>query len=158
RRLVPRAGRVLRRTRSDGPGRSAARGLPRTADAADAVTPSGTGMPRRWAVVGATRSGMSDLALDFAERLRAQGYGADSVNDDAMVLYRGMDIGTAKVAVDVRRGIRHHLFDVREVTDEAAVAWFQLLARRVIGEIHARGADAVLVGGSVLYVSSVIFD
>src|SRR5690606_19833642 len=57
-----------------------------------------------------------------------------------------------------RRGIPHHLFDVREVTDEAAVAWFQPLARRVIGEIHARGADAVLVGGSGLYVSSVIFD
>lgn len=122
------------------------------------MTPSGTGTPRLWAVVGATGTGKSDLALDIAERLRAQGNAAEIVNADAMQLYRGMNIGTAKLAVDERRGIPHHLFDVREVTDEAAVAWFQPLARRVIGEIHARGADAVLVGGSGLYVSSVIFD
>ncbi|MEJ1091843.1 tRNA (adenosine(37)-N6)-dimethylallyltransferase MiaA [Microbacterium istanbulense] len=114
--------------------------------------------PRLWAVVGATGTGKSDLALDLAEALRAQGNPAEIVNADAMQLYRGMDIGTAKLPVRERRGIPHHLFDVREVTDEAAVAWYQPLARRAVADIHGRGGDAILVGGSGLYVSSVIFD
>ena len=114
--------------------------------------------PRLWAVVGATGTGKSDLALDLAEALRAQGNPAEIVNADAMQLYRGMDIGTAKLPVHERRGIPHHLFDVREVTDEAAVAWSQPLARRAGADIHGRGGDAILVGGSGLYVSSVIFD
>ncbi|MDQ0613098.1 tRNA dimethylallyltransferase [Microbacterium sp. W4I4] len=114
--------------------------------------------PRLWAVVGATGTGKSDLALDLAERLRSLGNPAEIVNADAMQLYRGMDIGTAKLAVDERRGIPHHLFDVREVIDEAAVAWYQPIARAAVHDIHARGGDAILVGGSGLYVSSVIFD
>jgi len=69
-----------------------------------------------------------------------------------------MDIGTAKLAPHERRGIPHHLFDVREVQEEAAVAWYQPLARSVITDIQRRGADAILVGGSGLYVSSVVFD
>ncbi|WP_298038096.1 tRNA (adenosine(37)-N6)-dimethylallyltransferase MiaA [uncultured Microbacterium sp.] len=113
---------------------------------------------RLWAVVGATGTGKSDLALDLAEVLRAQGNPAEIVNADAMQLYRGMDIGTAKLAIDERRGIPHHLFDVREVTEEAAVAWYQPLARAAIEEIFTRGGDAILVGGSGLYVSSVIYD
>jgi len=75
-----------------------------------------------------------------------------------MQLYRGMDIGTAKLPVAERRGIRHHLLDVLDVTAEAAVAWYQERARAAIGDIHSRGADAILVGGSGLYVSSAIFD
>ena len=114
--------------------------------------------PRLWAVVGATGTGKSDLALDLADRLRAQGNPAEIVNADAMQLYRGMDIGTAKLPEDERRGIPHHLFDVRAVTDEAAVAWYQPIAREAIAAIHGRGGDAILVGGSGLYVSSVIFD
>ncbi|MGX1791543.1 tRNA (adenosine(37)-N6)-dimethylallyltransferase MiaA [Microbacterium sp. NPDC055312] len=114
--------------------------------------------PRLWAVVGATGTGKSELALDLAEHLRAGGDDAEIVNADAMQLYRGMDIGTAKLRIDERRGIPHHLFDVREVTDEAAVAWYQPLAREAIAAIHARGGDAILVGGSGLYVSSVVFD
>lgn len=114
--------------------------------------------PRLWAVVGATGTGKSDLALGLAERLRADGNDAEIVNADAMQLYRGMDIGTAKLTVAERRGIPHHLLDVRDVTDEAAVAWYQPLAREAISAIHARGGDAILVGGSGLYVSSVIFD
>ncbi|MEJ6554534.1 tRNA (adenosine(37)-N6)-dimethylallyltransferase MiaA [Microbacterium esteraromaticum] len=114
--------------------------------------------PRLWAVVGATGTGKSDLALDLAERLRALGNPAEIVNADAMQLYRGMDIGTAKLSLHERRGIPHHLLDVRDVTDEAAVAWYQPIAREAITAIHARGADAILVGGSGLYVSSVIFD
>ncbi|WP_067198820.1 tRNA (adenosine(37)-N6)-dimethylallyltransferase MiaA [Microbacterium sp. XT11] len=117
-----------------------------------------TAAPRLWAVVGATGTGKSDLALDLAEHLRAQGNVAEIVNADAMQLYRGMDIGTAKLAPHERRGIPHHLLDVRDVTEEAAVAWYQPLARTAITEIHARGADAILVGGSGLYVSSVVFD
>ena len=114
--------------------------------------------PRLWAVVGATGTGKSDLALDLAEELRARGNPAEIVNADAMQLYRGMDIGTAKVPAGERRGIPHHLLDVRDVTEEAAVAWYQPLARAAITGIHARGGDAILVGGSGLYVSSVIFD
>lgn len=114
--------------------------------------------PRLWAIVGATGTGKSDLALDLAEALRANGNPAEIVNADAMQLYRGMDVGTAKLPVDKRCGIPHHLFDVREVTEEAAVAWYQPLARTAIEDIRSRGGDAILVGGSGLYVSSVIFD
>lgn len=114
--------------------------------------------PRLWAIVGATGTGKSDLALDLAERLRAGGNPAEIVNADAMQLYRGMDIGTAKVPVSERRGIPHHLLDVRDVDEEAAVAWYQPLARDAISAIHRRGGDAILVGGSGLYVSSVIHD
>ncbi len=117
-----------------------------------------TAGPRLWAIVGATGTGKSDLALDFAEALRAQGNPAEIVNADAMQLYRGMDIGTAKLPVAERRGIPHHLFDVREVDQEAAVAWYQPLARASIAAIHERGGDAILVGGSGLYVSSVVYE
>lgn len=75
-----------------------------------------------------------------------------------MQLYRGMDIGTAKLAPAERRGIPHHLLDVLEVTEEAAVAAYQAGARRAIEEILARGARPILVGGSGLYVSSVLYD
>lgn len=111
-----------------------------------------------WAIVGATGTGKSDFALDLAEALRRAGNPAEVVNADAMQLYRGMDVGTAKLPMSDRRGIPHHMFDVREVTEEAAVAWYQPFARATIQEIHDRGGDAVLVGGSGLYVSSVIFD
>lgn len=111
-----------------------------------------------WAIVGATGTGKSDLALEIAETLRSAGNPAEIVNADAMQLYRGMDIGTAKLSVAERRGIPHHLLDVRDVRDEAAVAWYQPVARAAIDEIHSRGGDAILVGGSGLYISSVIFD
>ena len=114
--------------------------------------------PRLWAVVGATGTGKTALSLDLAESLAASGRPAEIVNADAMQLYRGMDIGTAKLPEDERRGIPHHLFDVLDVTDDAAVAWYQDAARAAIGDIHSRGADAVLVGGSGLYISSVLFD
>jgi tRNA dimethylallyltransferase len=116
------------------------------------------GPPRLWAIVGATGTGKTALSLDLAETLIARGIPAEIVNADAMQLYRGMDIGTAKLPEAERRGIRHHLFDALDVTDDAAVAWYQDAARRVITDIHARGADAILVGGSGLYVSSVVFD
>lgn len=114
--------------------------------------------PRLWAVVGATGTGKSGLSLALAEALAAEGRPAEIVNADAMQLYRGMDIGTAKLTVAERRGIPHHLLDVLDVTEEAAVATYQIAARTAIEAIHERGADAVLVGGSGLYVSSVLFD
>lgn len=80
------------------------------------------------------------------------------VNADAMQLYRGMDIGTAKLPPSDWRGVPHHLFDVLDVTDEATVARYQPEARRTIGDILSRGATPILVGGSGLYVSSVLFD
>lgn len=110
------------------------------------------------AVVGATGTGKSDLSLRLADHLAATGGAAEIVNADAMQLYRGMDIGTAKLTVAERRGIPHHLLDVLSVRDDAAVAWYQTEARRLIDEIHARDADAILVGGSGLYVSGVIYD
>jgi tRNA dimethylallyltransferase len=116
------------------------------------------GRPRLWAIVGATGTGKTALSLDLAQALAARGRPAEIVNADAMQLYRGMDIGTAKLPEAERRGIPHHLFDVLDVTDDAAVAWYQDAARTTIAGIHERGADAVLVGGSGLYVSSVLFD
>lgn len=114
--------------------------------------------PRLWALVGATGTGKSALSLDLAEALRERGSVAEVVNADAMQFYRGMDIGTAKVPVAERRGIPHHLFDALDPTEEATVAWYQPIVRGRIEEILARGAHAILVGGSGLYVSSTIFD
>ncbi len=113
---------------------------------------------RVWAVVGATGTGKTALSLDLAEALARRGRPAEIVNADAKQLYRGMDIGTAKLPIEQRRGIPHHLLDVLDVTDEAAVAWYQDAARSAIADVRGRGADAILVGGSGLYVSSVIFD
>ena len=114
--------------------------------------------PTLWAIVGATGTGKTALSLDLAEALAARGTAAEIVNADAMQLYRGMDIGTAKLPVAARRGIPHHLLDVLDVADEAAVAWYQETARAAVRGIHERGAAAILVGGSGLYVSSVLHD
>jgi tRNA dimethylallyltransferase len=103
------------------------------------------------AVVGATATGKSDLALELAERL-----GGEVVNADAMQLYRGMDIGTAKLPVAQRRGIPHHQLDVLDVTDEASVAAYQSAARADFAAIRARGRGPVLVGGSGLYVRAAL--
>jgi len=110
------------------------------------------------AVVGATGTGKSALSLDLVERLAERGLAAEVVNADAMQLYRGMDIGTAKLPPEERRGVPHHLLDVLEVTDEATVARYQSAARAAIEDIQGRGVVPLLVGGSGLYVSSVLFD
>jgi tRNA dimethylallyltransferase len=103
------------------------------------------------AVVGPTASGKTSLSLDLARAL-----GGEIVNTDAMAVYRGMDIGTAKVAPAERGGVPHHLLDLMEVTEPASVAVFQGLARRTIAELRARGATPVLVGGSALYTRAVL--
>jgi tRNA dimethylallyltransferase len=110
------------------------------------------------AVVGATGTGKSGLSLDIAESLASRGVTAEVVNADAMQLYRGMDIGTAKLLQGERRGIRHHLLDVLDPSEEASVARYQTEARAVIEDIRQRGSVPILVGGSGLYVSSVVFD
>ncbi|HWI29926.1 MAG TPA: tRNA (adenosine(37)-N6)-dimethylallyltransferase MiaA [Microbacterium sp.] len=119
--------------------------------------PGSTG-PRLFGVVGATGTGKSGLSLDLAEALATRGTPAEVVNADAMQLYRGMDIGTAKLPMSERRGIPHHLLDVLDVTEDAAVARYQGAARAAILDILHRGSHAILVGGSGLYVSSVLFD
>lgn len=114
--------------------------------------------PTLWVIVGATGTGKSETSLALAEELGRRGRHAEIINADAMQLYRGMDIGTAKLPERERRGIPHHLLDVLAVTEEAAVATYQPAARAAIAEAQARGAEAILVGGSGLYVSSVIYD
>src|SRR5699024_4704836 len=105
------------------------------------------------AVVGATATGKSDLAIDLAERLDGE-----VVNADALQLYRGMDIGTAKVTAQERRGIPHHLLDVLDVTEEASVSAYQRAAREAIAGIRSRGRVPILVGGSGLYVRAALDD
>ncbi|MBF6348779.1 MULTISPECIES: tRNA (adenosine(37)-N6)-dimethylallyltransferase MiaA [Nocardia] len=103
------------------------------------------------AVVGPTATGKSDLALELAEQLNGE-----IVNIDAMQLYRGMDIGTAKLPPDQRRGIPHHQFDVLEVTETATVAAYQAAASADIEAIMARGRLPVIVGGSMMYVQALL--
>ncbi len=110
------------------------------------------------AIVGATGTGKSELSLDLAESLAARGTQAEIVNADAMQLYRGMDIGTAKLAAEERRGIPHHMLDVLAPSQDASVAAYQRDARAVIQEVRSRGALPILVGGSGLYVSAVLFN
>ncbi len=117
-----------------------------------------TSAPQLVAVVGATGTGKSALSLDLAESLAAKGVTAEIVNADAMQLYRGMDIGTAKLPESERRGIPHHMLDVLDPRDEASVAGFQSDARAAIEGIVDRGNLPVLVGGSGLYASSVVWD
>lgn len=107
-------------------------------------------------IVGATGTGKSELSLSLAEAIVTRGGAAEIVNADAMQLYRGMNIGTAKLALEERRGIPHHLLDVLDPRDEASVADYQRDARAAIVDIEARGGTPILVGGSGLYVSSVI--
>lgn len=103
------------------------------------------------AVVGPTATGKSDLGVALALAL-----GGEVVNADAMQLYRGMDIGTAKVTDAERRGVPHHQLDVLDVGQDASVAAYQRDARRDVAAVGARGARAVVVGGSGLYVRALL--
>lgn len=103
------------------------------------------------AVVGSTGSGKTGVSLDLAERLDAE-----IVNTDAMQVYRGMDIGTAKLPLSERRGINHHLLDTQSVRDPATVAQFQEWARAIVTDLREAGKAAVLVGGSALYTRAIL--
>ena len=107
--------------------------------------------PRVIAVVGPTAAGKSDLGVFLAERL-----GGEVVNADSMQLYRGMDIGTAKLTPDERGGVPHHLLDIWDVTVTASVAEYQRLARERIDTLLGEGRWPVLVGGSGLYVRGAV--
>ena len=105
------------------------------------------------AVVGPTATGKSELAIALCRRM-----GGEIVNGDALQLYRGMDIGTAKLPPRQRGGVPHHLVDVLDIDEPASVSRFQRLARAAIAEVEARGRMPVLVGGSGLYVRAVTDD
>ncbi len=98
-------------------------------------------------ICGATATGKSDIALTLAAELDGE-----IINADSMQLYRGMDIGTAKLSIEERKGIPHHLMDVLAVTEDASVAWYQTRARQLISEIESRGKTAIIVGGTGLYI------
>ena len=115
--------------------------------------PTGSPLDRLIVVAGPTGTGKSDLALDLAERLDGE-----VVNADSMQLYRGMDIGTAKLAPAERRGVPHHLLDVLDVRQTATVASYQRDARLAVQDILDRGRTPILAGGSGLYIQSVIDD
>ena len=100
-------------------------------------------------LVGPTAVGKSDAALDLAEEI-----GAEIINADALQLYRGMDIGTAKLPLSQRRGIPHHMIDVLDVVEEASVAVYQRKVHEFIAS--KAGAPLIVVGGSGLYISSLL--
>ena len=110
-------------------------------------------MSRVIVICGATATGKSDIAIEVAQAI-----GAEIINADSMQLYRGMDIGTAKLPEDERGGIPHHLLDVLDVNQDSTVAWYQEQARSMITDIHARGKDAVIVGGTGLYIKAILDD
>src|SRR3712207_5866512 len=105
------------------------------------------------AVVGPTATGKTALSLTLAKEL-----GGEVVNADSMQLYRGMDIGTAKLGIEGRQGVEHHVLDIWDVTEPASVAEYQRLARAAIDDISARTRVPLLVGGSGLYVRAVLED
>ncbi|MEU6362397.1 tRNA (adenosine(37)-N6)-dimethylallyltransferase MiaA [Streptomyces albidoflavus] len=107
--------------------------------------------PRVIAVVGPTAAGKSDLGVFLAQHL-----GGEVVNADSMQLYRGMDIGTAKLTEAERGGVPHRLLDIWPVTETASVAEYQRLARAEIDRLLAEGRTPVLVGGSGLYVRGAV--
>jgi tRNA dimethylallyltransferase len=102
-------------------------------------------------ICGATATGKSSLAIKVALEI-----GAEIINADSMQLYRGMDIGTAKVSLEERQGVPHHLLDILDVSQTASVATYQEMARLKISEIWGRGNPAISVGGTGLYIKSII--
>lgn len=112
--------------------------------------------PKLVAVVGPTGTGKSDLALDIAESIGAAGGKAEIINSDSMQFYRGMDIGTAKLPIDERRGIEHHMLDMLSPRDESTAAEYQRTARPIIEDLQSKGVVPILVGGSMLYVAAVL--
>ena len=104
-------------------------------------------------ICGATATGKSDLAVAVAKEI-----GAEIINADSMQLYRGMDIGTAKLSMEERGGIPHHLLDIVDVTTDVTVAWYQELARAKVDELLAASKPVVIVGGTGFYIKSILDD
>jgi tRNA dimethylallyltransferase len=104
-------------------------------------------------ICGATATGKSDLAVELAKELKGH-----IVNADSMQLYKGMDIGTAKLSIQERQGIKHHLIDVLSVKEEASVAQYQSDARSIIDQLLKQSIPAIVVGGTGLYIKSILDD
>ena len=104
-------------------------------------------------VCGATATGKSELAVSLAKEINAE-----VVNADSMQVYKGMDIGTAKLTNEERGGIAHHVIDVLDIKDEANVAWYQQIAREKIDQILNSGKSVVVVGGTGLYIKAILDD
>lgn len=102
---------------------------------------------------GATATGKSDLAVSLAQSI-----GGQVINADSMQLYRGMDIGTAKLSLAERQGIPHHLLDLVEVSSDVNVAWYQERARAAIDELLAAGVPVIVVGGTGFYIKAILDD
>lgn len=102
-------------------------------------------------ICGATATGKSDVAVALAKELNAE-----IINADSMQLYMGMDIGTAKLSLEERQGIPHHLLDVLDVSQDASVAWYQESARDLISTIEGRGKNVIIVGGTGLYIKAIL--
>ena len=105
------------------------------------------------AIVGPTAVGKTALSLEIAEK-----FSAEIINADAMQIYKGMDIGTAKLPLSQRRGIFHHQIDVLDPSEEANVSQYQKQSREIINDLLSKNVQPVLVGGSGLYVNSVLED
>ena len=104
-------------------------------------------------ICGATATGKSELAVLLAQKINAQ-----IINADSMQLYKGMDIGTAKLSASERCGIPHYLIDILEISQEANVAWYQEFARKKIDELLAANQNVVVVGGTGLYIKAILDD
>jgi len=115
-----------------------------------------TEKPQFISVVGPTGSGKSALALRLIQDLASHGLKAEVINADAMQFYGGMDIGTAKLPLEERGGIEHHLLDWLDITQESTAANYQIKARAKIEELLAAGILPVVVGGSMLYIAALL--
>jgi len=104
-------------------------------------------------ICGATATGKSELAIAVAKEINAE-----VVNADSMQVYKGMDIGTAKLSVPERAGVAHHLIDVLDIKDEANVSWYQEVARNKIDQLLGSGKSVVVVGGTGLYIKAILDD
>ena len=108
------------------------------------------------AVVGPTGTGKSNLAIALAEEISSRGGRAEIINSDSMQFYRGMNIGTAKLSLEERRGIPHHMIDVLKIRDESTAAEYQKQVRPIIEGLQRRGITPILAGGSMLYVAAAL--
>ena len=104
-------------------------------------------------ICGATATGKSEIAIALAKEINA-----DVINADSMQVYKGMDIGTAKLTITQRDGVMHHLIDVLDISEEANVSWYQQLARDKIDELISLGKSVVVVGGTGLYIKAILDD
>ncbi|WP_443028962.1 tRNA (adenosine(37)-N6)-dimethylallyltransferase MiaA [Sporosarcina sp. G11-34] len=110
-------------------------------------------LPDVLAIVGPTASGKTALSVELAKKI-----GGEVINGDALQVYKGLDIGTAKITSEEMDGIPHHMFDIKEPTDSFSVAEYQTEVRRWIKDIQQRGKIPIIVGGSGLYVQAVLYD